>query len=273
MTGVARAEERSLESLEKLSQTGRTADVYLWEATTALKLARSPGFDRAFEREALALDAAAAVKGLAPEFRGMVTIDGRPGLLMGRLAGIDLLKELEKRPWRVWPIGRELAEEHARLHSIVAPSGMETVRERIASRLGSDLVPGDIRHCAESQLSQLPDGDRLCHGDFHPGNLMRTADGLKVIDFAGACAGDPDADFATTLCLLELGEPPPGTPRWMRLLIRLFRRALLASYRRRYNELRKVDADNLRSWRRLFLAQRLADNIPEERSRILARLR
>jgi aminoglycoside phosphotransferase (APT) family kinase protein len=257
-----------------LSDSGRTAQVYIWDDHTVLKLARDARFAEAFEREAIALKAAGVTPGLAPEFRGSVSIDGRPGLLMERLDGIDLLKELEKKPWRTWRVGRELAEVHARLHETPAAAGMDAAKDRIRHQLASELVPDDIRAEALALLDAAPDGDRLCHVDFHPGNLMRLGDGsLRVVDFGPACSGDPIWDHAATLTLVQIGEPPPNVPTWMLILIRLFRGVLLRSYRRRYRGLRRVDEANLERWTRIYLAQRLADDIPEERERILARLR
>lgn len=259
-------------SLRLLSDGGRTAAVYLWDEETVLKLAREPGWEPAFEREAVALAAAGATPGLAPALHGSITVEGRPGLLMERLHGIDLLKELEKKPWRTWRVGRELAEVHVRLNQIAAPPEMYRARDGIAFRLRSELVPPAVRERALALLAEAPDGDRLCHGDFHPGNLMRTRDGhLRVVDFAPACAGDPDWDYASTLSLLQVGQPV-GARAWMRLLVRLFRGILVRSYRRRYERLRRVDPANLQRWTTIYLCQRLADGIPEERQQILARL-
>jgi aminoglycoside phosphotransferase (APT) family kinase protein len=262
-----------LKSLRLLSDSGRTAQVYLWDDHTVLKLARNAGWAAGFEREALALEAAGGTPGLAPEFRGSVSIDGRPGLLMERLDGVDLLKELEKKPWRTWRVGRELAEVHARLHDTPAAPGMDSAKDRIRHQLASALVPDDIRPGALALLDAAPDGDRLCHVDFHPGNLMRLRDGsLRIVDFGPACSGDPAWDHAATLGLLQIAAPPPGASLWMRGLIRVFRGILLRAYRRRYQQLRPVDDANLERWTTIYLAQRLADNIPEERERILARL-
>jgi aminoglycoside phosphotransferase (APT) family kinase protein len=262
-----------LKSLRLLSDSGRTAQVYLWDDHTVLKLARDARLAASFERESLALQAAGATPGLAPGFRGAVTIDGRPGLLMERLDGIDLLKELEKKPWRTWRVGRELAEVHARLHETPAAPGMDGAKDRIRHQLASELVPDDIRPEALALLEQAPDGDRLCHVDFHPGNLMRLRDGsLRVVDFGPACSGDPVWDHAATVALLQIAAPPPGASAWMRGLVRLLRGVLLRAYRRRYEQLRAVEKANLERWIRIYLAQRLADDIPEERARILKEL-
>ncbi|TMA37195.1 MAG: aminoglycoside phosphotransferase family protein, partial [Deltaproteobacteria bacterium] len=43
-------------------------------------------------------------------------------------------------------------------------------------------------------LETLPDGDQLCHGDMHPGNIMLSRRGPMVIDWTNARRGHPAAD-------------------------------------------------------------------------------
>jgi aminoglycoside phosphotransferase (APT) family kinase protein len=40
----------------------------------------------------------------------------------------------------------------------------------------------------------MPDGDRLCHGDFRLINVSGQVLDLVVIDWPNACRGDPAAD-------------------------------------------------------------------------------
>ncbi len=61
-------------------------------------------------------------------------------------------------------------------------------------------------HLAE----QLEDGTTLCHGDFHPGNLMLSQDGISVIDFMNICRGNRLYDIARTVYLIEYTPVPKG---------------------------------------------------------------
>ena len=90
-------------------------------------------------------------------------------------------------------------------------------------------------------LNGLPDGDRLCHGDFHPGNCIIGDDGMRVIDWPNAYAGDPDADVARTLLTLRVGDPPEGTMGIMRALIWVGRRIMIAYYQRGYRSVRPFE--------------------------------
>ena len=43
-------------------------------------------------------------------------------------------------------------------------------------------------------LREMPDGHHLCHGDFHPRNVLGEASHPIVIDWPNVCCGDPAAD-------------------------------------------------------------------------------
>src|SRR5262249_59440484 len=93
------------------------------------------------------------------------------------------------------------------------------------------------RDAALALPDTLPAGDRLCHGDFHLGNMIGTWAHAEVIDWGDATRGDPLADVARTDLLHRVGEPGPGTPALLRVVAPLGRGLLtdryLAAYRRR----------------------------------------
>ena len=49
-----------------------------------------------------------------------------------------------------------------------------------------------------NHLGSSGDGDKLCHGDFHPGNVLLTEKGAVVIDWMTASICNPWADMART---------------------------------------------------------------------------
>src|SRR5687767_14534112 len=137
---------------------------------------------------------------------------------MGRAPGTDMLTRFAKRPWTLLRAGSKLGRLHARLHETVAPTTLPAAREVIERRiLESPHVPPAARERVLSILRELPDGDRLCHFDFHPANVITDGKELTVIDWPGACRGDPLADVAATTIVLRGGKTTPGTPWITRL--------------------------------------------------------
>jgi len=156
---------------------------------------------------------------------------------------------------------------------VAAPADLPALRDEVRNRLGSELVPADLRDSALARLEDLPDGAQLCHGDFHPGNLLSAGDGYAVIDWTLGARGHPAADVARTRLLIAQAGIPADAPRAVRWLARLGRRILLAAYLRGYSRERSLDVTLVKSWGPVLATLRLADDIPEERAGLLAELR
>jgi aminoglycoside phosphotransferase (APT) family kinase protein len=250
--------------------SGREAEVFAWDEGRVLRLARDPARRARVEREALSLAAAHRAGAPVPVVHERVTIEGRPGVVMERLDGEDLLVRLGSRPWLVWSVGRTLGRLHARLHQVTAPEALPPLREELRWRLESELVPTDVRESALALLEQLPDGDRLCHGDLHPANLLPRRDGYAVIDWTNAARGDPAADVARTRLMLAGGDVPADAPLIVRRLAPVGRRLMLAPYLRAYRRERLLDLELVGRWEPVRAAARLAEGIDEERESLLA---
>jgi aminoglycoside phosphotransferase (APT) family kinase protein len=102
-----------------------------------------------------------------------------------------------------------------------------------------------MRERVLSLLRVLPDGDRLCHLDFHPPNVITDGTKLTVIDWPGACRGDPLVDVAATVVILRGGKTTPGTALITRLFTPIGRKLLLGGYLRGYRGRGKIERDDL----------------------------
>jgi hypothetical protein len=246
---------------------GREAQVYAWGEATVLKLYR-PGFG-GHRAEAAALRSLDR-DGIAPRLLDVVDRDGRTGLLLERVDGADMLTLLQRQPWRVLSLAGVLATAHRAVHRVAAPCDLPDLRRVLAARIHDAVLPPYLRGFAMRVLDGLPDGDRLCHGDYHPGNVLLAADRTAVIDWAGATRGAAEADHARTLLLLRWADPLPGTPPLSRALIAVGRSLLahryVQTYRRDAPPTWQVD-----SWLLVHAAARLSDGIPVEQT-MLTRL-
>ena len=74
----------------------------------------------------------------------------------------------------------------------------------------------------------------LCHGDFHPGNVLITPAGPVVIDWSSASRGDPFGDVAWTSRLMRTARLPPWSPGYMHFILRCLRSVMHRSYLKRY---------------------------------------
>jgi tRNA A-37 threonylcarbamoyl transferase component Bud32 len=224
----------SLRGLRLIGQ-GREAEIFEWQNGQVLRLLRAPGTIARLAFEVAALEAARSAGVLVPQAYEKVVVDGRPGLVMEHLQGTDLLTMIGQKPWLVFSSGRLAGEIHARINKARAPVSLPAVRDvvrRGLTRLA--LSEPKLAEWVGRILASLPDGDALCHGDFHPGQLMFSGDRYAAFDWSGAKRGDALFDYARTKVLLSLGEPPPGARLTLKLLAKIGRRVLLSSYVRSY---------------------------------------
>ena len=257
----------------ELLGAGREAEVFAWADGRVLRLARDPADGEMIAREAAALAAANEAGANVPAAHELLTVEGRPGVVLDRVDGVDLLDRLERRPWTVASVARTLGREHAALHRVEAPPALPALREELRHRLGSPLVPDDVRARTLERLDALPAGDRLLHGDFHPANVLRTESRCVVIDWTNGAAGDPAADVARTLLLVTGGTLPDDASTLLRALAPVARRLLVGAYLRAYASRAPLDRGRVDRWLPVWAAARLAEGIEPEREALLARAR
>jgi aminoglycoside phosphotransferase (APT) family kinase protein len=218
---------------------GGTSDLFAWSGNRVLKVlhARYPR-----SKAELEFQITRAIHGAglpAPAAYEVHEFNGRFGFILDRIDGISLLQLVERQPWKLFYAARLLAELHAQTHQHSAPTELPTQREQLEDWLAraDDFTPAE-RGAAETSLAQLPAGNNLCHGDFHPGNILLSHRGPVIIDWSTATRGHPPADVARTSVLFESAALPPGSPIHTRILLFLARRLLHRTYLRRYLTLR-----------------------------------
>jgi len=250
--------------LEKPIAMGRTAEIYSYEEEKVLKLFFSSipqdWIDKEVEVGKYIQDTQLPV----PKVYERVKINGREGVIYERIEGPSLLNELAVKPWNVVRYARTLAELHVQVHEVQAPAKLETQKEWARGGIPeTDKLPNEMQAQILQLLDSLPGGNQLCHGDFHPGNIVITEKGPVIIDWMTASMGLACGDVARTSTIMEAGKVPEGTP--MRWLLEWLRKLLLATYLKTYFQLKPDVKDSLGVWRAVMAANFIADvSLPEE---------
>jgi Phosphotransferase enzyme family len=195
---------------EKIGE-GAYADVYAWAPGQVVKLFKA-GFPRRHSWwEARMSRAVFAAGAPAPEVLEEVTLEGRFGIVLQRLDGPILLQLSRSGAMTPEQTGAILATLAISVHKTAPPPDVLSLRDTMAgsSRLSSGILPKHIATGILTLIERLTPGDGLCHGDLHPGNVIMTADGPRLIDWGGATRAAAGLDLAC--CHVLLSELTPET--------------------------------------------------------------
>ncbi len=248
---------------------GRTAEIYAWGEDKVLKLFRSGWSKETAEHEAKFARLVQEAGVNTPFLSAVLEVEGRPGLIYQRINGSTMLQAITQNPLKLRYYARKLAEIQVAMHRSTAP-GLPSQRERLQFYIDNapSLTPA-TKERLQACLESMPVGTVVCHGDFHPDNILLSANDPVVIDWSNACHGNPIADLARSCVIMSFGAIPPGTSFFQKIVITIFRRLLIFSYRRHYLKLHPDTQAEFRHWFALVASARLIERIPEEEKALL----
>ena len=243
---------------------GRTAEVFAWGENQVLKLYREGWTRRTAEYEHRLAKASEQTGYRVPHVREIVEVDGRAGIVYQRIEGETMLGRFLKQPYRLVGFSRQMADLHVEMHAKDAQN-LEPVTERLAGKIDAvEALDHATKQLIFEHLFSLPQDTKLLHGDFHPDNIMLTADGPVIIDWIDATLGHPLADAARTAVLARFGVPPEEK------VGRLMFQTMGRIYLRRYFRHSPYTRRDLQNWLLPVAAGRLSERIPHEAEPVLA---
>jgi len=251
--------------LVRLGQ-GREAEVFAWTDGYVLKLFW-PEFSLAdAELEAHLTQQAWLLGAPAPRVEDLLEFEGRWGLVLEWIRGVPLTEYIQAHPDRLRFAAQMLGALHRHLHSKAA-GHLPSQRQYLIQRIQSCRLPEEQREAFLQHLKQLPDGSALCHGDFHPENVLLGEQGLFAVDWPYATRGNPVADVARTTLLMLYCELPSNLPAREEIMRQ--RQFFYQTYLEHYQNFSGLEMAQLRAWMPIVAAARLRENIPHEEPRLM----
>lgn len=186
----------------KIVGIGNTATVYELEEGKVLKLFYHRYPKEAVEKEFFNAEVVSNMNFAKPKAHKIVLCEERIGIIYDRIEGESLLDWVIKTG-DVKRCAVYMAELHKSIiHNeiITVPSYKEFLECNILNGLTSNLK---MQKEALYKLNKLGNGNSLCHGDFHPGNIFLSDGKIVVIDFMNLCHGNFLYDVARTVFLVE----------------------------------------------------------------------
>jgi len=239
------------ETIGRLLAAGNVAEVFEW-GSRVVKLYRSSARKPTAFREAAVHAAVEAMALPVPAVWGVLEVGGRWGIVFDRVKERSFAERMREDPSLIPECLLALARLHARIHGQPARQ-LGSLKSRLATNIAHTRLLDEPRmQILLGRLADMPDGDRLCHGDFHPINVLGQSLLPMVIDWPDACCGDPAADVCRSYLLLKLHAEDIAEP-----------------YLDAYCNINNMPRASILDWLPYVAAARLAEDVPDDFSRLL----
>lgn len=131
-----------------------------------------------------------------PKVFELVDSTGRHGIIYEKIEGLPMWEYIDRED--IW---ETFIAEHNKLLDYSTDVLMSYKDFLIAVISGGNN--GESTGNITKWISELPNGSFILHGDYHPGNVMITAEGrFVIIDLLNVCCGPREYDVARTFFLL-----------------------------------------------------------------------
>lgn len=199
-----------------------------------------------------------------PAVHGLKDLKPYPGLIFEKIDGPNLLEAIGKNFFKTGSYAKEFAKTHLDIHRH-SFEGLPRQKDVLIRGMAKTALPGKDVDDIIAFTEALPDGDRLCHNDFMPTNVVLSERGIIVIDWRTASRGNALADVARTLILHEVPREDIGIPAVMDLVRRFF----INVYLKEYLKLARVAKAEVEKWMLPLSAIRLGEGVSEKEGKIL----
>ncbi|MGL6338913.1 MAG: phosphotransferase family protein [Waterburya sp.] len=225
--------------------SGKSAEVFCWGNDQVIKLFFQNISTAWIEYETKVTQIVYQAGLAVPQVEGIVRVNSRKGIVSERIIGNSMLTNIRLKPWKIFYFARLLAELQTEIHQCDAPQLLSLQKQRQLQIKAVKVLPEAKKQAILDLLERLPRGQSLCHGDFHPDNIILSTFQSTVIDWLNAVQGNSHADVARTLLVLMIGQAPINLTSipWL-----LFRGLFCAIYLQRYLKLNHVTWKQITPW-------------------------
>jgi aminoglycoside phosphotransferase (APT) family kinase protein len=234
------------EQIGALIGSGKEAEVFHYKGVAA-KLYREGVDESVVRREEHNLTLAAGQGLPVPRLHGVKLFGGRWGIVMDLAPGGAFGPPMLSDPALTATYLNDMLRLHLSIHARQG-AGLPDLKSRLRNRLERAEAIGPAKRARVVEvLDALPVGDRICHGDFHPYNIIGEPGAATVIDWLDATCGAPSADVCRTYVVIFPYKPE-----------------IADRYVEQYADASGIERADILRWLPVVAAARIVEKIPEE---------
>ncbi|WP_426980117.1 phosphotransferase [Bacillus pseudomycoides] len=235
---------------------GNTAKIYLYDNKIVKVFKKHfPNTESLYEAKKQEYAYSCGIQ--VPKVLEVTEIKGRQAIIMeyviGKTVGDLLIHNMERAEHYI----SICVNAQQKVHAVVVDSDLlEPMSEKLYRQIKSthnldEKQKGKLLRKLDSMVFE----PRLCHGDFHPFNLILSNDNVKIIDWVDASAGDIRADVYRTYLLYAQASVE-----------------LAEMYLRIYCKNAGLSRDEVIKWAPIIAGARLSEKVSSENIEHLKRL-
>jgi tRNA A-37 threonylcarbamoyl transferase component Bud32 len=233
-------------NLTDLIGSGAVADVYRFDKY-AVKLFKEHCSKGEAFFEAAIHTAVENTKLPVPKVHQVLKIKNRWAIVMDMINGVTMKDIIFNDICNLNLHINSIVDLQYKMHQIDV-AGLNRLNEGLALRISStNLLDNNEKQHLVCTLNSFESDNKLCHGDFHFLNLIKTHNDIVIIDWVDATCGNPEADICKTY-----------------LLYLLYANEIADLYLDVYCKKSEKERKDILKWLPIIAAARLCDNKPNE---------
>ncbi|MGV3466779.1 MAG: phosphotransferase [Heyndrickxia sp.] len=210
----------------------------------------------------------------SPNVQKLLEIENKWGITYEKLNGKNFTQILSAQPFLLRKHARRFAELQASFHTKTndkLPSQKAYLSRNIQ---GTNLLLEEEKQKIVKYLEQLPEDNKVCHGDFHTDNIIVMDGEAKILDWMTGTSGNPCGDVARTLLIMRDSYLPSSMPKITRILLETVRKMFAKQYINHYMKISKTPFENIEKWLLPIMAARLVEGVPaQEKESLVLKIR
>lgn len=257
-------EEYNLKNLHLITQGGE-ADIYSIENDKILRVIRNRK-GKTFETEKSLFPILAEHDINVPAVYEYIESEDMLAQVMQKVDGNTMLEQMQRHPLKLVQEIKKLAGMHAQVLEIQTDCGLHSIKTIFNYFISKPpCLDNKLIHFASEIMKELPINNCICHGDFHPGNILVQNDACYIIDWSGAYRGDFISDIAHTYLLMTHVPEVPGQRQLQHAIIRFLGSYMAKIYLEEILKLKKFSLSDFSKWTVVMSLLRIYYGMPSER--------
>lgn len=252
-----------LKSLKMIAQGGE-AEIYDIGENKVLRVLRINN-GKTFETEKILFPTLQEHHINIPLTYEYILVDGRPAEVMQKITGETMLEELTHQPFKIVNEIKKLARMQIDISNIEIESTLTSIQDTMNYFIEKPpLMEKKLIDFTLSLFEELPKNSQMCHGDFHPGNILIQDGKYYIIDWSGAYRSDFLSDIAHTYLLLKHVPKIPGQSRMQHTMLGFTGTFIAKVYLNEIYKLKNFDRALFSKWTVIMAFLRVYFGMPSE---------